>query len=472
MTGSPYEKLSKFLIPILRCIQGRSGMYLKNSTELKEKVKHWRIERNEIIVSYDVKKLYPSIPIKETLQLTGDLLRGNSKIIKHTKMSVNSIMKLLTWIFKLTYCEFEENFYILDSGPIGLGVTGELAIIYMEEFQLKVKNTIPIEIKEWYWYVDDSELKCVKEDADKILTYINEVKPGVIEFTKEEEEENLLAVLDLKQTVDRKKKKINFTVNYKTTHTNINVKEQSNHPDIMKRGIIKGFVRRAEKLCDKEELKGELKNIEDTFVANGYKRDKVKMDMKNESKKKKERTNGKEFRGAVRIPYLKGISENFQRIMSKHNIRTIFLPGKKIKAIKNRAQTPLGNREKEIVYEISCKCENSTYIGETWRRAETREKEHRSNVRLTKRDIEDNNLESAERRMNRDDGGLPKHTTVCDQGIDWENIKVLANESGTRQRKVREGIESLRAKHNGKVLLNTYDHLEPWQDTLETLFSR
>ena len=26
MTGSPYEKLSKSLIPILRCIQGRSGM--------------------------------------------------------------------------------------------------------------------------------------------------------------------------------------------------------------------------------------------------------------------------------------------------------------------------------------------------------------------------------------------------------------------------------------------------------------
>ena len=40
--GSPFEKLSRYLIPILRTIQGRSGLYVKNSRELKEKVKKWR----------------------------------------------------------------------------------------------------------------------------------------------------------------------------------------------------------------------------------------------------------------------------------------------------------------------------------------------------------------------------------------------------------------------------------------------
>ncbi|CAB4032069.1 Hypothetical predicted protein, partial [Paramuricea clavata] len=49
--GSPFEKLSRFVIPILRTIQGRSRLYLKNSRELKEKVKNWRVERNEILVS-------------------------------------------------------------------------------------------------------------------------------------------------------------------------------------------------------------------------------------------------------------------------------------------------------------------------------------------------------------------------------------------------------------------------------------
>ena len=44
--GSPFEKLSRFAIPILRTIQGRSGLYLKNLREFKEKVKNWRVERN------------------------------------------------------------------------------------------------------------------------------------------------------------------------------------------------------------------------------------------------------------------------------------------------------------------------------------------------------------------------------------------------------------------------------------------
>ena len=42
---------------------------------------------------------------------------------------------------------------------------------------------------------------------------------------------------------------------------------------------------------------------------------------------------------------------------------------------------------------------------------ETRKKEHEAKVRLTKRDIEDGNIESAEVRMGKEDGGLAKHST-------------------------------------------------------------
>ena len=56
--GSPFEKISKFLIPILRVIDCESR-------ELKEKVKNWRLKRNEVLVSHDVKnfctRLYRSI---------------------------------------------------------------------------------------------------------------------------------------------------------------------------------------------------------------------------------------------------------------------------------------------------------------------------------------------------------------------------------------------------------------------------
>ena len=48
---------------------------------------------------------------------------------------VTLIIGLLKWIFQDTYCEYAGKHYVVDSGMIGLGVTGEVAIIYMENFK-------------------------------------------------------------------------------------------------------------------------------------------------------------------------------------------------------------------------------------------------------------------------------------------------------------------------------------------------
>ena len=82
-------------------------------------------------------------------------------------------MKLLRWTFKLTYCEHDNKHHILDCGPIGLSVVGEVAIIYMEEFQMNVKTEEYPELQEWPWYVDDSVLKCKRNRAEVILYHLN-----------------------------------------------------------------------------------------------------------------------------------------------------------------------------------------------------------------------------------------------------------------------------------------------------------
>ena len=71
----------------------------------------------------------------------------------------------------------------------------------------------------------------------------------------------------------------------------------------MKKGIIKGFTERAKRLCDDEYLEEELKNIEDIFVANGYRRDIVKEYMKDERENNCGDTEEEEeIRGMVTIP--------------------------------------------------------------------------------------------------------------------------------------------------------------------------
>ena len=134
-------------------------------------------------------------------------------------MSVLSVMELLRWMFDLTYCEYGGKHFVLDSGPIGLETTGEIAIIYMEDCQLRAIETSPYPLNKWYWYVDDSETKCQEGEAQGILDHLNAIEPGVIEFTKEDQECDTLPVLDLKQKINRKTKKIECYVHYKKTHT-------------------------------------------------------------------------------------------------------------------------------------------------------------------------------------------------------------------------------------------------------------
>ena len=53
-----------------------------------------------------------------------------------------------------------------------------------------------------------------RESGIRILDHLNAIEPNVIKFTKEEEENDQLAVLDMQLNVNRKKKKIKFNVQY------------------------------------------------------------------------------------------------------------------------------------------------------------------------------------------------------------------------------------------------------------------
>ena len=84
-------------------------------------------------------------------------------------------------------------------------------------------------------------------------------------------------------------------------------------------------------------------------------------------------------------------------------------------------------------------------------------------VRLTNDDINNGNMERATERMNTGDGGLAKHSTTCDKQINWTEAKIVGRETKTAQRKFLEGIMTLKEKGKGRVPLNSYNQMEPWQ---------
>ena len=177
-----------------------------------------------------------------------------------------------------------------------------------------------------------------------------------------------------------------------------------------------------------------------------------------------------QYRRKMVVPYIRGVSEQFKRLAFKHSFQTTFQPGKKIKELKTRSQQPLGEKQKGVVYRIPCKCEKAVYIGETWRLLKTRRKEHESKVRLTKEDIENGRIAAANERMGKEDGGLARHSVNCLSEVDWKNTSIVSKECSLRQRKMKEGIESLREIHRGTNVLNSFESLTVWRPILNKYF--
>ena len=73
--------------------------------------------------------------------------------------------------------------------------------------------------------------------------------------------------------------------------------------------------------------------------------------------------------------------------------------------------------------------------------------------------MEAGNVEREEQRMKeKDDGLAAKHITECSRGINWEEVKIVGRESGQIQRKMIEGVETMKQK---AIEEETTEHQQP-----------
>ena len=171
-------------------------------------------------------------------------------------------------------------------------------------------------------------------------------------------------------------------------------------------------------------------------------------------------------RGIVSIPNVPTFTRAFSRIAKQHKFRSTSKAVNKVKDLSAKAKTPLGDKNMNVVYKIPCGCEEHSYTGHTDRKWGSRKKEHMDKVKLTQRDIQNGNIESANERMNTGDGGLAKHNSVCEHPIMWDQARIVGKEQKLDQRKYLEGIMSLKEKSKGIIPLNAYNQMEPWQPTI------
>lgn len=65
---TPTEKMAAWLVNEMKKYPVRHGKSVKNSIDLVEQLEDFKLRREEILVSFDVTALFPSVPVTDALQ--------------------------------------------------------------------------------------------------------------------------------------------------------------------------------------------------------------------------------------------------------------------------------------------------------------------------------------------------------------------------------------------------------------------
>ena len=104
-------------------------------------------------------------------------------------------------------------------------------------------------------------------------------------------------------------------------------------------------------------------------------------------KKNKKKTNDRNYRSQVVIPYVEGVSERVHRVLKKYGVATTMRPHTTLRRLLVHPNDKVELEEQdELVYQIPCKNCGAEYIGETGRLLKSRLEEHRKDVDNTKKE--------------------------------------------------------------------------------------
>ena len=90
--------------------------HVESSSHLAEIVRNTTIEPNEVLVSFDVKSLFTSIPVKEAVECVKRILQVDASWELQSLIPISTIIKLLTVFSEDTTFKFREEFYQMTDG--------------------------------------------------------------------------------------------------------------------------------------------------------------------------------------------------------------------------------------------------------------------------------------------------------------------------------------------------------------------
>ena len=164
VTYTTAKELSRILKPLV----GKSPHHIHNNQDFIEHLKGIQLGPDEIMVSFDVKALFTSVPIQPPLNIIEKLLKEDTGLQNRTTMSVKHIMDLLEFCLRSTYFTYQGKYHEQVEGTAMGSPIPIVANLYMENFEVRALSTSPNPPLMSKRFVDDTFVVMKKAHKERV----------------------------------------------------------------------------------------------------------------------------------------------------------------------------------------------------------------------------------------------------------------------------------------------------------------
>ena len=131
------------------------------------------------------------------VKVAEERLREDASLGQRTSLPVEDIIHLLSFCLKTTQFAYNGTYYQQVFGTaMGLPVSAVISNMVIEDMEQRALATSPVKPFFWKRYVHDVISAVSENEAERLLSHLNSVKPS-IQFILEREKDRHLPLLDL-----------------------------------------------------------------------------------------------------------------------------------------------------------------------------------------------------------------------------------------------------------------------------------
>ena len=322
---------------------GKSPHHIHNNQDIMEHLKGIQLGPDEVMISYDVRELFTSVPIQPALDIVEKLLREDPDLQKRT-MSTKHIMDLLEFCLRSTYFTHRGKFYEqVEGAAMGSPISPIVANLYMENFEMRALESSPNPSLLLKRFVDDTFVIMKKAHKEEFLTHINSVDSNIQFTTEEPGPDGSVPFLDILITPD-KDGRLETTAYRKPNHMDQYLQWDSHHTISSKYSVVGTLHHRARTICSNNQLLQQEDHLSKALRNCNYPiwaLNRVKIKMNNPAQKKRNKTSTTQHNNIpkpyITVPYYKGLSESVKKKCSTYGVQVYF---KEDTTIKNLLVAP------------------------------------------------------------------------------------------------------------------------------------